>query len=67
MCSPFSSRFITSNFTSTPAVFHQFFTCIALGDENVRFSLIFVPKATDEEGGITGAARQRDQSTNPYT
>jgi len=32
ICSPFSSRLITSNFSFILIVFHQFFTCTALGD-----------------------------------
>jgi hypothetical protein len=47
-----------------PAVFRRFFTSIALGDVNLRFSLMFVPKTTDDDGGITRAARQRNQSTH---
>jgi hypothetical protein len=34
-----------SNFSSIPIVFHQFFTWIALGDVDLRFSLILVGKA----------------------
>jgi len=44
-----------SNFSSILIVFSQFFTCIALGDADLRFSSIFVPKANDDEGGITQA------------
>lgn len=38
----FSSRLIMSNLSSVPIVFHQFFTCIALGDIDLRFSLMLV-------------------------
>jgi hypothetical protein len=31
----------------------QFCACIALGDVDLHFSLIFLSKANDEEGGIT--------------
>jgi len=36
-------------------VLRQFCTWIALGDVDFRFSLIFLSKANDEEGGITWA------------
>jgi len=32
-------------------VFRQFFTLIALGDVDLRFSLILITKAIDVEGG----------------
>jgi hypothetical protein len=51
--SPFSSQLITSNFSSVPIVFHQFFTCIALEDVDLHFSLICVSKATADKGEIT--------------
>jgi hypothetical protein len=47
--SPFSSRIITHNFSSIPIVFRRFFTWIALGDEDLRFSLILVRKANAVE------------------
>jgi hypothetical protein len=43
--SPFSSRLVTSNFSSTPIVFHRIFTWIALGDVDLRFSLMLIRKA----------------------
>jgi hypothetical protein len=36
-------------------VFCQFFTCRVLGDVDLRLSLIFLPEANDDEGGITRA------------
>jgi hypothetical protein len=42
--SPFSSQFITFHFPSILIAFHRFFTCTALCDVGLRFSLIFVPK-----------------------
>jgi hypothetical protein len=36
---------IAPNFSSAPTVFHQFFTCIALGDVDLRFSLVLLRKA----------------------
>ena len=56
ICSPSASLLITPNFSSILIVFHQFFTCIALGDVGLHFSLIFIAKANDYEGGITCAA-----------
>ena len=47
--SPFSSQLITCNFSSILIVFHQFFTWIALGDADLRFSLILVRKASAVE------------------
>jgi hypothetical protein len=32
-----------------PIVFHQFFTCIALGDVDLRFSLMLLRKASAVE------------------
>jgi hypothetical protein len=43
--SPFSSQLITSNFSSVLTVFRQFFTWIAVGDADLRFSPMFVRKA----------------------
>jgi len=62
----FSSRLIMSNFCSMPIVFHQFFTCIALGDVDLQFSLILVQKASPVKGEIKLAARLHHQH-NPYT
>jgi hypothetical protein len=44
-----------SNFSPVLIVFHCFCTCIALGDTDLHFSLIFIPKANDDKGGITRA------------
>jgi len=51
ICSPFSSQLISSNFSSIPIVFQQFFTWIALGDADLHFSLILATKANIAEGG----------------
>jgi hypothetical protein len=51
--SPFPSQLITSNFSSLLIVFLGFFTWIALGDVLLRLSLLFLPKANADEGGIT--------------
>jgi len=45
ICSTFSSRLITSNFSSIMIVFCQFFTWIALGDVDLHLPLILVTKA----------------------
>jgi hypothetical protein len=45
ICSSFSSWLITSNFYSILTVFRWIFTWIALGDVDIRFSLILVRKA----------------------
>ena len=42
---PFLSQLIASNFPSVPIVFHQFFTWIALGDVDLRFSLMMLKKS----------------------
>ena len=42
--SPFSSWLITYSFSSILLVLHRFFSCIALGDVGLHFSLIFIPK-----------------------
>ena len=47
ICSPFSSRLITYNFSSIPTVFHRFFTSIAPGDADLHFSLMLVRKANN--------------------
>ena len=63
--SSFSSRLITSHFFAILIVFRRFFTCIALGDVDLRFSLTFLPKVNDDERGITRAAslyHQRNQA-----
>jgi len=43
--SPFSSQLITSNISSIPIVYHRFFTWIAVGDVDLRFSPMLVRKA----------------------
>jgi len=53
--SPFSSRRIMSNLSSTLIVLSRFRTYIALGDVHLRFSLIFITKANYDEWGITPA------------
>jgi len=45
ICASFSSRLFTSNFSSIAIVFHQFFTWIAQGDVDLRFSFVVVRKA----------------------
>jgi hypothetical protein len=40
---------IASNFSSVRIVFHQFFTWIALGDVDLRFSLMLLRKASAVE------------------
>jgi hypothetical protein len=51
-------------YVSILTVFCRFFTCIALGDADLRVSLSFIPKAY-EEGGVTRDAylyHQHNQS-----
>ena len=50
--STFSNWLIMSNFSSVLIVFHRFFTSLALGDVYLHFSLIFIPKANADNGGI---------------
>jgi hypothetical protein len=45
----FSRWLLTSNFSSIPIVFHQFFIWVALGDADLRFSLLLVRKANAVE------------------
>ena len=52
----FSSSLITSNFSSILIVFCQFFIWIALGDADLRFSLIWVTKTNAVQGETTSAA-----------
>jgi hypothetical protein len=61
--SPFSSQFITSNIPSILIAFLRFFTCTALGDADLRFSLIFVPKPMMMIGG-GGLHEMRTYITN---
>jgi hypothetical protein len=52
-----------SNFSSIPFVFCQFFTWIAVGDADLRFSLILVRKtsaAEEPRGYITNVIHTRD-------
>jgi hypothetical protein len=54
-----------SAFSSILIAFHQFFTCIALGNADLCLSLIFIIKANDDEVGITqtaGLYHQHNQS-----
>ena len=44
ICSHFSSWLITSNFSSVTIFFRQFFTWIAVGDVDLRFSLMLIRK-----------------------
>jgi hypothetical protein len=55
-CSPFSSRFITSNLSWIPIVYRRFFTWIAPGDADLRFSLTWVRKASAVEEETRWAA-----------
>jgi hypothetical protein len=48
----FSSRLITSNFSSVLIVFHQFFTWIALDDIPLWFSFLLVRRAKAVEEKI---------------
>ena len=47
----YDSAYFVSNFSSVPIVFRQFFTCTALGDVDLRFSLMLLRKcsAVEEE------------------
>ena len=47
--SPFSHRLITRNFSTVQIVIRHFFTWIALGDGDLRFSLMSVRKASAVE------------------
>jgi hypothetical protein len=40
---------IAPNFSSTPTVFHHFFTCITRGDVDLCFSLMLRKASADEE------------------
>ena len=40
---------MVSNFSSVPTVFYQFLTCVALGDVDLRFSLMSLRKASAVE------------------
>jgi len=65
LLSNFSSWLTASNFSLILIVFHHFFTFITLGDAYLPFSLIFVPKANDDERGIKQATylyHKRNQS-----
>ena len=54
-------QLITSNFPSILTVFRTLFTRNALGDVDLRFSLILVTKASTVERGTTSAAWLYDQ------
>ena len=63
----FSSRLITSNFSSVLIVFHQFFTWIGLDDMPLQFSFMLVRRAIAVEGKINCALlfyRQCNQSVH---
>jgi hypothetical protein len=63
--SPFSIRLTTSNLSSILIVLCQFFTWIALGDQDLRSSLTWVTTASADDGRVTKAAclyHQRNQS-----
>lgn len=63
----FLSHCVTSNFSSVMIVFHRLFTFTALGDVDLRFSFIFVPKTNAEEGGNTWSMRLNIANIiNPY-
>jgi hypothetical protein len=42
-----------SDFSLVPIVFRHFFMCIVPCDVDLRVPLIFVPKASGDNGGIT--------------
>jgi hypothetical protein len=65
--SPFSNQFITSNFPSILIAFRQFFTCTALGDADLRFSLIFIPKPMTMRVEIHEMHPYITNITNPNT
>ena len=50
--SSFSSQFITTNIPSILIALLRFFTCTALGDVDLRFSLIFIPNPMMMTGGL---------------
>ena len=61
VCSPISGhRLVMSNFSSLLIVFYRFFTWIALGDVDLRFSLMLARKANVVEEEI----ESRDCITN---
>jgi hypothetical protein len=53
VCSAFASWLVTSNFSSKLIVWHQYFTWIVLGDEDLHLSLILVVKASAVEKETT--------------
>jgi hypothetical protein len=54
--SPFSTRLLTSNFASVLTDLRRFFDWSALGDIDLRFSVMLARKANAAEGGTTSAA-----------
>jgi hypothetical protein len=67
LCSPFSSLIIMSNYSSIATAFCPFFTWIALGDVDFRFSLILGTNVNAAEEGTISAAclyHQCNQSTH---
>ena len=63
--SPFSSQFITSNIPSILIALLRFFTCTALGDVDLRFSLIFIPNPMTTTGGLHEMRTYITNITNP--
>ena len=53
ICSPFPSRPFMSDFFLVPIVFCQFFTCIVSCGVDLRVLLIFVPKVSGDDCGVT--------------
>jgi hypothetical protein len=49
LCYPLLSKLTASNLSSLPIVTHQFFTCIAQGDVDLRFPLLLLTKASAVE------------------
>jgi len=54
--SPFSNQLITSNFSSFLILFREFFTWTALGEADLRLSLVLVTNNNAVEAGTTSAA-----------
>jgi hypothetical protein len=67
ICLPLSSQLITSNFSSMPIVFCPFFTWIALGDVDLRFSLMLVRKQMLLKGKLDEPRDYITNVVNPYT
>jgi hypothetical protein len=65
--SPFLSHFIASDFSSLPIVFRQFFTCIALSDVDLCFSLMMLRKASVVEEETKWLHDYITDVISPYT